>query len=130
MQNRRTFALSFTLWCMALASRGGNANALELDTKAALREALKRHLALRLTDGLYHVKDPATSAWMLLRPKKIRPEVFGKESAFLMSAEFADKDGKTVVVDFILARKRAGFSVVKRFIGNRAALLKALRSAS
>ncbi len=130
MQNRRSFALSVAVWCAVLVAGSGGARALEHDTRMALRDALKRHLALRLTDGHYHIKDPVTSAWMLLRPKRIRPEVYGEGSAYLISAEFIGTDGKTVVVDFVLARKRAGFSVVKRFVGNRAALLKALRAAS
>jgi len=130
MQNRRTILLWLALAWGAIGAPGKNAEALEANTEVALHAALKRHLDLRQTDGQYHVKNTKTSSWMILRLKRVRPEVYGKGSAFLMSADFVDRQGKTVVVDFILAKKRAGYSVVKRFVGERAQLLRALRSTS
>ena len=101
----------------------GSAWALEDSTRAQLQFALRSYLDKRVVDGRYPFKNPQTDVWTDLRLKRIHPVIFKHRDEYLMCADYIDRTGHEIVIDYVLTERRTGFAVTREVIGKRSLLL-------
>ena len=97
--------------------------ALSDSTRVQLQYALRSYLDKRVIDGRYPFKNPKTDVWTDLRLKRVHPTIFRHRAEYLMCADFIDRKGRQVVIDYVLSARQAGFTVTREVIGKRSLLL-------
>ena len=118
-------ALGFAL---LVSSPFSSSWALNLGDKANLQASMQRHIQRNSIDGAYLYLRPQTGEVHRLHPVTAHPMIMKMGKHFVLCFDFRDTKGKSVEIDFYLARKKQSFMVFHAAVENRT-LLKRLMKA-
>jgi len=99
-----------------------------LAEKAGLQAAMQRHIDRQLVDGAFLHLDLKTGAVKHLHPVNAHPVILRMGKHYVLCFNFRDDKGKTVEIDFYLARKANSYVVFNTAVSSRR-LLKRLMAA-
>ena len=107
-----------------MSMSGVRAASLDNDTRVALNVELREYIGAKTNGGLYSYFNEKTGKIEMLRLKRIHPVIFGKQGRFMMCADFIDKKGKDVILDYIVLPISGGHLIEKEIKGKRSMLTK------
>lgn len=84
---------------------------ISLAEKAALQAAMQQHIDRILVDGAFLQLDTASGHVRALHPYKPHPVILRMGEYFVLCSDFRDDKGKTVNVDFYMARRGRSYAV-------------------
>lgn len=87
--------------------------------KAMLQAAMHRAIDRNLVNGAYLHFDVKKRDVQALHPARAHPMILSMGEHFILCTDFRDSTGKTVNVDFYVARSRTSFTVFHTEIDNR-----------
>ncbi|MDX1402238.1 MAG: hypothetical protein R3245_09975 [Kiloniellales bacterium] len=126
MNALRSFLGSLML-VACLATTISDGHAARVGEKAALQAAMQRHIDRNLVNGVFLYLDTTNGEVRDLYPSKAHSVILRMGDYFVLCSDFRDKDGKSVNVDFYLARDGDRYVVFHSAIDDRR-ILKGLLS--
>ena len=102
--------------------------ALDLGVKANLQATMQRHIQHSSVDGAFLYLQPDNGAVRRLHPITPHPIIMKMGQHFVLCFDFRDTKGKSVEIDFYLARKKNSFVVFHTAIENRALLRRLMKA--
>lgn len=126
--NRMFRYLSIPLLILLVGISVSPARALGLGDKASLQAAMQKHIDRNLVDGAFLHLDRESGDVRALHPVTAHPMIMRMGDKFVLCFDFRDGKGKSVEIDFYLARKDRSFVVFHTAVQNRQ-LLKRLMKA-
>tara|TARA_E500000318_G_C3541890_1_gene204972 strand:+ start:299 stop:703 length:405 start_codon:yes stop_codon:yes gene_type:complete len=101
--------------------------ALTLSEKAAIQAFMQRHVDGKLIDGALLYLNQKTDEVQRLHPVTAHPMILTMDEHYVLCFDFRDDGGKTVPVDYYIARRDSEYVVFHTSIAERT-LLKRLMS--
>ena len=96
--------------------------------RAALHAAMVQHIDRQTIDGLYLKMNVGEGRVTAYSPAKSHPMVLEMGEHYVMCTDFRDEAGKSVPVDFYVARRGKDFTIFETVIGNRGPLEKLVQA--
>ena len=87
--------------------------------KVALQAAMQRHINSQLVDGAYLQLNPKSGEVRPLHPVKAHPIILTMGDYFILCSDFRDAKGKSVNIDFYMARQGDRYVVFHSAVDNR-----------
>ena len=112
-----TLALAVSLASMTSVGHGAR-----VSEKAALQAAMQQHIDRNLVRGAFLHLDTETGQVRRLYPLKPHPMILRMGEYFVLCADFKDVTGKSVNVDFYLARDADSFVIFHSAVDDRVTL--------
>lgn len=97
---------------------------LSIGDKAALQAVMQHHIERQLVDGAFLQMDFVTGQVRRLHPGSAHPMILHLGEYFVLCADFKDDDGRSVNIDFYIARKGNMHVVFQTVVDNRMPLMK------
>ena len=97
---------------------------LSIGDKAALQAVMQHHIDRQLVDGAYLQLDFETGKVRKLHPVSAHPMILHLGNHFVLCADFKDDGGRSVNIDFYVARKGNMHVVFQTVVDNRKPLMK------
>ena len=94
----------------------------EIAEKAAMQVAMQQHIDRNLVNGAYLHLDMHTGMVHRLYPLKAHPMILRMGDYFVLCSDFKDVDGKSVNVDFYVARNNNSYTVFHSAVDDRVML--------
>ena len=101
--------------------------ALTLSEKAAIQAFMQRHVDGKLIDGALLYLNQKTDEVQRLHPVTAHPMILTMDEHYVLCFDFRDDSGKTVPVDYYIARRDSEYVVFHTSVAERT-LLKRLMS--
>lgn len=120
--------LSAATLALVLVFAAPQAWPIGLSEKAGLQAAMQRHIDRQLVDGAFLHLDLKTGVVQRLHPVNAHPVILRMGKHYVLCFNFRDDKGKTVEIDFYLARKAKSYVVFHTAVSSRH-LLKRLMAA-
>jgi len=98
-----------------------------LSQKTALQAAMQKHIERSLVDGSYLHFDMAGGVVRELAPVKAHPIILKMGKYFVLCSDFQDKSGKSVNIDYYLARRGRSYIVFHSEVDNRDQLMALIK---
>ena len=99
-----------------------------ISEKAMLQVSMQRHIDRRLVEGAYLHMDMKTGDVQELHPATAHPMILKMGKYFVLCSDFRDKEGKSVNIDFYLARRGASFIVFQTLVDDRKPLVRLMKA--
>jgi hypothetical protein len=103
------------------------ANITEAD-RTALHAVMLQHIDRQVVDGMYLRMDLKGGNIEQFAPAKAHPMMFTMGENYVLCTDFKDKDGKTAMVDFYVAKRGKSYAVFQTEINNRDPLMKLMET--
>lgn len=113
------FGLILAVSLAAVASPGQSARVGE---KAALQAAMQQHIDRNLVEGAFLHLEVETGQIRRLYPLRAHPMILRMGDYFVLCSDFKDKAGKSVNVDFYMARDDDAYVVFHAAFDDRGTL--------
>lgn len=94
-------------------------DAISISDKALLQASMQKYIDSKLIDGVYLHIAKKTGKIQELYPVTAHPMTLEVGKYFVLCSDFRDKSGKSVNMDFYMARKGDSFVVFKTVIDDR-----------
>ncbi len=101
---------------------------LSASDKAALQATMHKEIDRQLIAGKYLDFDLDTQKISTLYPAKTHPMILAMDDHFILCTDFRDSAGKSVNVDFYVARNDDSFVVFKTVIDERDVIKKLMKA--
>ena len=95
--------------------------------KAALQAAMQRHIDRSLINGAYLHLDFETGEVRKLHPVKAHPIILRMGEYFVLCSDFRDAAGKSVNIDFYLARQDRSYVVFRSAVDDHKNLQRLMK---
>ena len=95
--------------------------------KAALQAAMQRHIDRSLINGAYLHLDFETGEVRKLHPVKAHPIILRMGEYFVLCSDFRDAAGKSVNIDFYLARQDRSYVVLRSAVDDHKNLQRLMK---
>ena len=119
-------ALKTMFAALAMMMLFGSANCAMADERAELRLALQasmqRHIDRNMIDDAFVSIDFESGSLVEFVPTKAHTHILEGEGFFVLCSDMRNSEGKSVPVDYYMARAGRGYRVFRTEIGNRAPL--------
>lgn len=124
----KSLLISSTLCFAMLVAPATAAQKVTSIDKIQLQVAMQKSISHQLVDGKYFYFDTKNSNVVTLYPTQAHPMILSMGSQFILCSDFKTKSGKSVNIDFYLARKGKTFVVFDTVIGNRKPIAKMMKA--
>ena len=121
------FAVSVMLF-VASAVVYATPNEVDLSTRAGLQSAMQQHIDRHLVEGAYLQVNLENGSIRPLHPAAAHPMILRMGEHFVLCTDFRDREGKSVNVDFYVARRGKGYVVFHTEIENRGPLERLMKA--
>ena len=101
---------------------------LDVAVKAKLQAAMQQHIERNLIDGAYLQLDTTSGQVRVLHPYKAHPVILTMGEHFILCSDFRDDKGKTVNVDFYMARRGQSYVVFHNTVDNHELLARLMKA--
>lgn len=109
-------ALIFLALSVLVGSGASAGQRISLTDKTALQAAMQQHIDRNLVDGAYLQLDARSGQVHALHPYKPHPVILKMGAYFVLCSDFRDDKGKTVNVDFYMARRGRSYVVFHKAV--------------
>jgi len=116
------------LGLMTLAGPAAASASLSLTEQASLQAAMQRHIDQKSIDGTVLYLDRETGEARVLHPVTAHPMIMTYGEHFVLCFDFRDDAGKSVPIDYYMARKDRSFVVFHTAVADRTLLRELMSS--
>jgi hypothetical protein len=99
-----------------------------MSEKAMLHVSMQKHIDRNLVNGTYLHMIKETGDVQGLHPVTAHPMILQMGKYFVLCSDFKDKDGKSVNIDFYLARRGGSFVVFQALVDDRKSLERLMKA--
>jgi len=99
-----------------------------MSEKAMLQVSMQRHIDRSLVDGAYLHMKMETGEVRELHPITAHPMIMKMGKYFVLCSDFRDKSGKSVNIDFYMARRGSSFVVFQALVDDRKPLKRLMKA--
>lgn len=92
---------------------------LDTETRIHLQVSLKSYIDNKTENDSFPFFNAELGKTEKLILKNLHPKIFRKEDYYLMCADFLNKDGEEVLIDFVVRKHNDGFRVEQEIRGRR-----------
>ena len=115
---------TFVVALLCMTSISASAASIDVETRVVLQTELRSYIDSKTSDGTYTYFDENDGEIRDFRIKAIHPVIFAKGDRYMMCADFIDRMGKKIVIDYVMFPTTNGFVVEKEIEGQRSRLTK------
>lgn len=101
--------------------------AITVGEKAALQATMQKHIQRHLVNGVYLQVDFKTGNVRSLHPLAAHPMILRMGEYFVLCSDFRDDQGRSVNVDFYIARVGKSHMVFQAVVDDRGSLQRLIR---
>jgi hypothetical protein len=123
----RNLFVSLALCAGVFLSQTAAADAVSTADRTGLQAAMFQHIDGKVVDGVFLHVDLSVGKVEELAPGKAHPMILRMGKHFVLCTDFRDKEGKSVNIDFYVARHGSGFVIFHTEVNNRAPLEKLMK---
>jgi len=127
MKNAR-FVFTLLFCGVLFTSITGAKASLSVSDKASLQAAMQRYISRSLVNGTYLSMNRKTGDIRALHPVTAHPAILQLGKYFVLCFDFRDDRGKSVNIDFYIARREQSYVVFHSEVDNRVLLQRLMKA--
>jgi len=123
----RKFIFGLAMCINLVGAQASFAETVSTADRSGLQAAMFQYIDRQAVEGMFLHMDMRDGSVQGLAPAKAHPMILQMGKNFVLCTDFFNKEGKSVNVDFYVARRGASFVIFHTEVDNRAPLDKLIK---
>ncbi len=123
----RTLVIAASLLAFSIVTPASAKSQLSQSDKIQLHVGMQKSIKERLVDGKFYYFDDEAHKMVPLYPAKSHHTILSMGDNFVLCSDFRSESGKSVPIDFYMARNGDAFMVIDTVVGNRMPLMRLMK---